>query len=403
MGENEQGKLTTRTLLNKLREIYGPPRFAFFSEVCLSFASQQRADALAINLSRSRQFEIHGFEIKVERGDWISELRNPEKADHAFRYCDFWWLVISDMKIIKAEELPRGWGLLVPKNEFLFPEVKPERLSPDPINRDFMATLLRRGFIVAATTGRLQTAFQKGRTYEAEINRPVTPTQLLQSARAEAAHMRRVMQKFTEASGGILCEGNANELGGIVRRAMLKTAEIGEKPGYGETPRDENKNMNIVPRPPGEMETIKDLIKSQLAAYTTHIEPQADPLRGPFVPDEMGLATWRDWTRHICSGPPGFMSTADLAKMLNVTPRTLARWKELGLAPPRTQILRTVFYKITDVETWLENRGDAARRAFKRAEARKFGGRKSHGVAIQREEGMTLEIYDNKNRPLWSC
>lgn len=70
------------------------------------------ADYLVIDKYRSRQ-SMHGFEIKVSRADWLSELRQPEKSEYWRRYCNYWWIVASDKTVVKPEELPRGYGLLV--------------------------------------------------------------------------------------------------------------------------------------------------------------------------------------------------------------------------------------------------------------------------------------------------
>lgn len=60
----------------------------------------------------SKGMEIHGHEVKVSRSDWLTELRDPEKAE-AFRpYCNRWWLVVPDVEIVRGD-LPRGWGLMV--------------------------------------------------------------------------------------------------------------------------------------------------------------------------------------------------------------------------------------------------------------------------------------------------
>jgi hypothetical protein len=71
------------------------------------------ADFIALDGWESKGHVVHGHEVKVSRSDWFTELKDPEKAE-AFRpYCDYWWLVTSDAKVAKPEELPAGWGLMV--------------------------------------------------------------------------------------------------------------------------------------------------------------------------------------------------------------------------------------------------------------------------------------------------
>lgn len=109
----------------------------------------RRADAVAMNMWRSRGHAIHGFEFKVSRGDWLRELKDPSKADAVAQYCDFWWLVIDGENIIKDDELPEGWGLMIvvrdakklPKG--LRVKVKAPKLKAAPINKFFMASLFR--------------------------------------------------------------------------------------------------------------------------------------------------------------------------------------------------------------------------------------------------------------------
>lgn len=57
---------------------------------------------------------LHGHEVKVSRADWLTELRDPSKAEAIKRYMHHWWLVVPDTSIVKAGELPDGWGLLAP-------------------------------------------------------------------------------------------------------------------------------------------------------------------------------------------------------------------------------------------------------------------------------------------------
>lgn len=57
---------------------------------------------------------LHGHEVKVSRSDWLTELRDPTKANAIKRYMHHWWLVVPDASIVKPGELPEGWGLLAP-------------------------------------------------------------------------------------------------------------------------------------------------------------------------------------------------------------------------------------------------------------------------------------------------
>lgn len=71
-------------------------------------------DYLVIDKYISAPQSIHGHEIKVSRADWLTELRNPEKAAGWKHWCNYWWLVVANPSIVAAGELPQGWGLMAP-------------------------------------------------------------------------------------------------------------------------------------------------------------------------------------------------------------------------------------------------------------------------------------------------
>jgi hypothetical protein len=70
-------------------------------------------DAIAMSLWPSRGLELHGIEIKCSRGDWLHELKRPDKADKMFKYFDRWWLAVSDESVAHDYEIPPTWGLIV--------------------------------------------------------------------------------------------------------------------------------------------------------------------------------------------------------------------------------------------------------------------------------------------------
>lgn len=104
--------------------------------------ANRRADAMAFNLWPSRGLEIHGFEIKVSRSDWLSELKNPEKSQALQKFCNYWWIV-TPQGIIKDDEMPVTWGHLEANDSGLRQKIKAPKLEPVPLNKPFMASLLR--------------------------------------------------------------------------------------------------------------------------------------------------------------------------------------------------------------------------------------------------------------------
>ena len=99
------------------------------------------ADAIAICCSSP--FQIHGFEIKVSRSDLVRELTMPEKADLIAAHCDRWWLVLPSHTLLKDGELPTDWGLLTIRGKSLCVRKAAPQRSPLPLERGFVASLLR--------------------------------------------------------------------------------------------------------------------------------------------------------------------------------------------------------------------------------------------------------------------
>ena len=86
------------------------------------FDGTRRMDAVAVGLWWSLNLRMHAFEIKTSRADLRRELRQPEKALEAARYCDTFSLVVPDTVKVTTEELPEGWGLYKVKAD---PDFKP--------------------------------------------------------------------------------------------------------------------------------------------------------------------------------------------------------------------------------------------------------------------------------------
>lgn len=106
-----------RQLRTRLREVYCPPDKAtpgvvFLTEVAAPHADR-RADAIALHLVKAKPW-IDGIEIKVDRQDWLDELADHTKADAWFGHTHRWWIAASEPGIVHDNELPDGWGLMVP-------------------------------------------------------------------------------------------------------------------------------------------------------------------------------------------------------------------------------------------------------------------------------------------------
>lgn len=105
---------------------------------------RRRLDFMAMDMWPSAGLDLHGFEVKCSRSDWLTELRDPSKADEFKQYMDRWWLVVSDRAFVKPGELPEDWGLIaLDKTGGLRTVTPAPRLTPAPMPKKMLAGLLR--------------------------------------------------------------------------------------------------------------------------------------------------------------------------------------------------------------------------------------------------------------------
>lgn len=112
------GRELTADLLTRLERHYikrgaDLPGGVFLPEVTYGGAGGQRADALYVGFTSTSGRILIGHELKVTRADWRRELEKSGKADAWADECHAWYVVAPSTDVVRAEELPNGWGLLV--------------------------------------------------------------------------------------------------------------------------------------------------------------------------------------------------------------------------------------------------------------------------------------------------
>lgn len=160
--KKEKNSLRACDVINLLRARYPLPAYAFMEQVADGTGARQNrwADAVAMSVWPSRGYRMYGFEVKVSRSDWLSELRKPEKADAMMQYCDGWYLAASDAAIVQADEIPPTWGLMVVKGGRLtVPKTAPQ-LQPKEFSPALVASLLRN--MVVTDEGKMARARSEG-------------------------------------------------------------------------------------------------------------------------------------------------------------------------------------------------------------------------------------------------
>lgn len=141
-----------------------------------AWRANRSVDAVVMGLWPSLGMRLTGMEIKVGRGDWMREYRNPAKASEAFDYFDHWYLV-APADVAKIEEIPEPWGWFVPENGKLR-KVRDAAKNPNvkAVDRHFLGALLRRvaktddAFIQSAVSEALKA---QRATYEADAEKRV--------------------------------------------------------------------------------------------------------------------------------------------------------------------------------------------------------------------------------------
>jgi hypothetical protein len=161
--------------------MHAPPSHQTFFEVsnATGYGIKSYADAISMGVWPSTGNEIHGFEVKVSRSDFLSEMKNPEKAMPIMQYCHRWSLVCP-AQMVKLDEVPATWGVYWCKDGALKKARQARLLEAKPLTVAFVASLVRRAGEVdtavvskAVNDARKQWDERKQRDIESEVQRRV--------------------------------------------------------------------------------------------------------------------------------------------------------------------------------------------------------------------------------------
>jgi excisionase family DNA binding protein len=83
-------------------------------------------------------------------------------------------------------------------------------------------------------------------------------------------------------------------------------------------------------------------------------------------------------------GGEALATVGEVAAFLRVPPRTLYRWRYVGVGPPAFRVGKHLRFRWGDVETWLLERGDPAAR--QRARGAKTGHRTGVGSRARKTD-----------------
>lgn len=143
--DNTERLRIQKKLAALVRDRYAYRDFVVIEQVRSGLGQRVRiADVLAMGIWKSRDLSVHGLEIKTNRADWLGELEKPEKAEEIAQFCDYWWIVVEDPTVVRAEELPTNWGLYVAGNKKIEATVQAKPLTPKPPDREFLCSIVKR-------------------------------------------------------------------------------------------------------------------------------------------------------------------------------------------------------------------------------------------------------------------
>jgi len=213
---------TETTITQLLRSKYSGRNWAFVSQVPngTGMNKSRTCDGMAMGLWPSKGLHLHGFEIKVSRGDWLAEIQDPEKAVAFSRYCHFWWIVVPS-GIIKPVEVAADWGVQEVTKAGLRVKKAATLRSPELIGVDFLAGLFRacsRESSEAEIKQARQSGFDAGRKAGWAAAEQYGDTDAGRFKR-EATNLRCSIERFEEASGLSIGQYNGGQIGQLVRQA----------------------------------------------------------------------------------------------------------------------------------------------------------------------------------------
>lgn len=217
--------MTERQFFEALKKRFEPREYAMVPQVRNGTGFNKRtrtADAIAISLWPSRGIDVHGFEFKDSRSDWLKEWADSEKSEEIGRYCDFWWLVTSNVKICTLDELPKNWGMIsVGPDGGTTVLNKAPRRKPEPPTIGLLASILKAAQDVVTGEAEILERIKKAvaatenATYES-LNKARNDGMAI--GRQDCLTLEKRVDEF-EAASGIKIDtwGNGKKIGDAVR------------------------------------------------------------------------------------------------------------------------------------------------------------------------------------------
>jgi hypothetical protein len=219
----EKVKYSAHDMRERLRTYHEGPEWVLQFEVGNATGGRvtNHADAVAMSIWPSRGYKIIGYEIKVNRSDWLNELKQLHKADAVGKFCDAWFLV-APTDIVHEVEVPESWGWMVPAAKSLRIKKQPAIVKAQELDRAFIAAMLRRSHgevdaIVAQKLNKLRVSDR------AENQRQIE--QALKNRMHDYEQLKKAVAKFEEQSGLKIESYGGGDLGSKVKMLEAISAD----------------------------------------------------------------------------------------------------------------------------------------------------------------------------------
>jgi len=216
---------------------------------------ERYADAVAMNLYPSRGMGVLGFEIKVRRGDWLRELHTPDKSAPIQRYCDRWWIVAGDKAIVKKEEVPSTWGLMVASSNRLLIVKEAPKLEAQPLDRAFVASILRRAYESLTAAKADDDLFKRGKE-EGTREGIEKGRQSAHFAMRDLENLRKSVKDFEKSSGLSITQYNGGRLGDAVESVQRM---LGNRVDVGRTLQNAKRPLELALNTLSALEKLSEL------------------------------------------------------------------------------------------------------------------------------------------------
>jgi hypothetical protein len=137
--------ITERAITELLRYRYPAEKgWAFYAQLRAGAGWDRRAiDAFVVGTWESQAGRSIAIEVKISRGDFMRELREPRKRapwEKLAGECYF----ATPAGLVKPDELPEGWGLLELRGSKMVQKKAAQQRKPEPWPMSFIGMMLRR-------------------------------------------------------------------------------------------------------------------------------------------------------------------------------------------------------------------------------------------------------------------